>query len=422
MKFEILCTGDELLTGLTLDTNSHFLSGLLLDRLGQRVDRIQVVGDIREHIVEALKQVAERAEAAVVCGGLGPTEDDLTVECAAEAAGVSWVEDPTLVEALKKGFAKRGIALTPNNFRQARVPEGAIVIRNPVGVAPMLIRHIGKCEFYFLPGVPREFRHLAEFEVLPRLAQRLEAAGKRVFRAFRLLKTIGLPESHLDDKVKPLALRHPKVVFGFRTHAPENHLKLLAEADSQMAADQALQDATEDARLLLRPWLFGEDAETLTGNLGKWLQAKKLTVSVAESCTGGLVSAMLSEPPGASEWFVGGAVTYLETMKKKWANVSEESLREKGAVSEEVAKEMARGIRAETQASVGLSVTGFAGPTGGTEQAPVGTVYCALSCEAGEVCEKIRLSGDRARVRQFAAAALLDLLRKHISSCRFHLT
>ena len=187
MKFEILCTGDELLTGLTVDTNSAYLSGKLLDGLGQRVQRVQIVGDIKEHIIDALTQVASRADAAVVCGGLGPTEDDLTAECAALAAKVPLIEDASVVDAMKTRFAKRGITLTANNYRQARVPQGSTVVLNAVGTAPMFILRIGQCDFHFLPGVPREFRHLVDHEVLPRLKERLAHEGHRVFRALRLL-------------------------------------------------------------------------------------------------------------------------------------------------------------------------------------------------------------------------------------------
>jgi nicotinamide-nucleotide amidase len=207
---------------------------------------------------------------------------------------------------------------------------------------------------------------------------------------------------------------HPNVVFGFRTHAPENHLKLLAEGKSPEEAENALQQARAEARSLLAPWLFGEDDETLAGNLGRLLVEGKQTVAVAESCTGGLVSQLLTEPPGATQWFVGGAVTYLESMKEKWANVRHESLLQHTAVSPEVALEMARGIRLETKASIGLSVTGVAGPTGGTPDTPVGTVFCAISREEEDVCERHLLVGDRSRIRLFAAAALLNLLRRNL--------
>src|SRR5215510_4668994 len=192
--------------------------------LGERVAQAQTVGDVRDEIIRALKSASTRARAALVSGGLGPTADDLTAECAAAAAGVPLVEHQPTLELIRERFAKRGMKFTENNARQARVPQGAEVVRNPVGTAPMFIQQIGGCTFYFVPGVPREYRALVDEQVLPRIARLLEEEPNRVCRASRLLRTVGLPESHLDAMVAPLAKTHPQVIFGFRTHAPENHL------------------------------------------------------------------------------------------------------------------------------------------------------------------------------------------------------
>lgn len=413
MRIEVICTGDELLNGLTTDTNSPYFMARLFE-LGERVVHAQTVGDVREEIVQALRSTAARARAVLVSGGLGPTADDLTAECAAAAAGVPLVEDQPTLDLIRARFAKRGIAFTPNNARQALVPRGAEVVRNPVGTAPMFIQQVGGCTLFFVPGVPREYRALVDQQVLPRIAKLLQAEPNRTFRAFRLLKTVGLPESHLDALVAPLAKVHTRVIFGFRTHAPENHLKLLAEADTQPAADRALAEAEKDCEGVLKEFLFGKDQDSFAGVVGALLRGQKATLAVAESVTGGKIAELLTEERGASDYFVGSAVTYHESLKQRWASVPAEQLARFGAVSKEVALSMAEGVRAQAATTYGLSVTGFAGPTGGTASDPVGTVYYALAGPSGSKWHRTFLPGDRERVRAFAAYQALDLLRQHL--------
>ena len=394
VRIEVLCTGDELLTGLTADTNSPFFMSKLLEQLGQRVQREVVVGDVRADLVAAIRAASERSDVVLVSGGLGPTADDLTAECAAVAQGVPLVESGPALEALKARFARRGMTVTANNLKQAMVPAGSEVVVNQVGSAPMFIQSLAEATLFYVPGVPREYRHLVEHEVLPRLRARVEGEVGRTHRAFKLLKTIGLPESHLDQLVAPIALEHPQVIFGFRTHAPENHLKLLAEADSAAGAEAALRAAEAKSRAVLAPWLFGEEGDRFSDSVGRLLVAQGRSVAVAESCTGGRLSALLTEPAGASAYFLGGAVTYQESGKQRWARVKPQTLAAHGAVSREVAVEMAEGIRAEHAADFGLAVTGFAGPTGGTEADPVGTVYCALAGRGETLCERQVFAGE----------------------------
>jgi len=226
---------------------------------------------------------------------------------------------------------------------------------------------------------------------------------------------VGLPESQLDARVAPLAAAHPRVVFGFRTHAPENHLKLMAEGPTQAAADEAAEAAARASREVLGATVFAEGNAGYVETLGAQLRACGATVGVAESCTGGLVSEWLTQEPGASDYFIGGAVVYAESMKRAWAGVSAATLELHGAVSPQTARELACGIREQTGASLGLSVTGYAGPGGGTAADPVGTVYIALAGREGVLAEqRLSLSGDRGRVRLFASSAVLELLRHHL--------
>ena len=410
MHLETVCTGDELLTGLTADTNSTFFQRLLLERLGLQVSRNVVVGDVWEDIVAALREAGARSQAVLVSGGMGPTTDDLTMECAARLAGVGLREDAAVRAHLEERFKKRGLTVTPNNLRQTRVPEGAEAVINQAGSAPMVVQRVGGCTYFYLPGVPSEYRHLVEHEVLPRLAA---LAGVSEVRVLKVLKTVGLPESHLDQKVLPLHAKHPKVAFGFRTHAPENHLKLLAVGATAEEARRVLAAAEADARELVGPWIFGEDDETLAGAVGRLLRARGESLAAAESCTGGRVSALITAEAGASDWFKGGGVTYQDSAKQKWLGVSAEVLAAHGAVSEPVALEMARGVRGSLGASWGLSTTGYAGPTGGDEKNPVGTVYLGLSGPGVEKVERhVFAFGQRERVQAFATHAALDMLRR----------
>jgi nicotinamide-nucleotide amidase len=414
MRVELLCTGDELVTGLITDTNSPWFEALLFE-LGVKVERITLVGDVRPDITQALLESASRADVVLVSGGLGPTMDDFTLECAAAAAGVAMEERPQVLEWLRERYAKRNVTLNPGALRMARVPQGAEVVRNPEGSAPMVILRLGRARLFFVPGVPREYKALAEGEVLPRIRAALEHDPERVYRAFRLLRTVGLPESVLDAKVAPLVPQHPKVVFGFRTHAPENHLKLMATASTQAEADAALAAAEADSRRLLGTAVFGADEEEYAGVLAKLLTKAGATLATAESCTGGLIAQQLTAIPGASNFFIGGVASYSEKMKMAWVGVPSEVLAQHTAVSRETAVAMAEGVRAACGTAYGLSVTGYAGPTGGTPEDPVGTVYCALAAEGQPTrSERFSIMGDRDRVRLFAAMSALELLRQRL--------
>jgi nicotinamide-nucleotide amidase len=410
MRVEVLCTGDELLTGLTVDTNSPYFMERLLP-YGEQVVRTTVVGDVREEILDALRVTAARADVVLVSGGLGPTADDLTAGCAAEAAGVPLVESAEALAALEARFARRGILLTPNNRRQAQVPRGAEVVQNPNGSAPMFVLRLGRATFFFLPGVPREYRHLVEAEVLPRIQRLRGQRPDATFLAFRLLRTVGLPESHLDARVAPLSALHPDVTFGFRTQAPENHLKLMARGVTQAAADAALAAAEAESRAVLGSYVFGQDEERHPGVIARLLIERGQSVSLAESCTGGRIADLLTSVPGASAWFPGGAVVYANAMKEAWLGVRPLTLSAHGAVSEAVAREMAEGARRATASTWGLSITGIAGPKGGTEEKPVGTVFTALAGPTGTSAQRHRFAGDREQVRTFSAAAALEVLR-----------
>ena len=258
--------------------------------------------------------------------------------------------------------------------------------------------------------MPVEYRHLVETEVVPRLLAM--ASPSSDVRVLRLLKTLGVPESHLDTLMAPLVVRHPHITFGYRTHMPENHVKLLATAPTREEAQARLAAAEKDARLALGEACFGADDETLPGVVLAALRRRNERLALAESCTGGMVAALLTTVAGASDVLFGGAVTYAEEAKTLWAQVPAALLAQFGAVSRECAEAMASGVRAVTKADWGLSVTGFAGPGGGTQADPVGTVYLAVVGPRATRIERRTFLGDRDRVRRFACHAALDLLRR----------
>lgn len=417
MRIETLCTGDELLTGLTSDTNSRFFQTLLLERCGLLVRRSTVVGDDRAELAEVINALEARCDVVLVSGGLGPTADDVTIESAAMAAGVQLVEDPAVVEHIEARFRQRGLVVSENNRRQARVPFGSEVVLNQEGSAPLIIQRRSRCTFFFVPGVPREYRHLVGTHVVPRIAATLPAQ-RRTVSVLALLKTIGVPESHLDALISPLAPKHPDVTFGYRTEAPENHLKLLARGETMEHARRALQAAEGDARTLLGDAVFGSGDETLPQVVGERLASKNETLATAESCTGGLVAAACTSLPGASTWFMGGVSAYTERAKMRWAGVPESVLAAHGAVSEQAALAMARGVSDALQTSCGLSVTGYAGPGGGDAANPVGTVFIGVKTNARVHVERHRFLGDRERIRTLAAGTALDALRRILLSER----
>ena len=405
MRIETLCTGDELLTGLTADTNSTHFQTRLLDTLGVVVRRSTIVPDVREDIVEELSTIAARADALLVSGGLGPTADDFTAECAAKAAGVPLVEHTGAAQHIRDRFARRNITVTPNNLRQALVPEGAEVVINTEGSAPMFVPKLTACTCFFVPGVPKEYRHLVDTQVLPRLRQLAGRASKRVLC---VLKVMGIFESQLDAKVQHLYPKHPKVTFGFRTQAPENHLKLLADDEASLAP------AREECLKLLGEHVFAEGDDTLAATVARAFERTKQRLALAESCTGGLAAAELTSVPGASAWLESSAVTYTGSAKQRWAGVTAEALATHGAVSEVVARQMAHGVRAAAQVEWGASVTGFAGPGGGSEKDPVGTVYLGVVGPGVDVVERHFWPFDRERVRRWGAWQLMDLLRRKL--------
>jgi nicotinamide-nucleotide amidase len=405
---EFVVTGDEVMRGTIADTNTAWSASRLYP-LGLRLRRTVVVGDRGEDIRRALLEASCRADYCIVGGGLGPTSDDLTAECAAQAAGVGLKLDEGWLERLRTRWASRRSEPMPkNNERQAYVPEGAEIIDNPEGSAPAFAMRLDRCTFFFLPGVPREYQRIMIDSVIPRLTA---AVGHAVIRT-RFLHCFGITESALDAAVASIRERHAEVRFGFRTKFPENHLSLVALAADAATAEANLARVEAACREALGGHVYGSDGVTFAQAVGEALAARGQTIATAESCTGGLAGELLTEVGGSSTWYAGGVVVYSNEAKQTLLAVSSDLLREHGAVSEPVARAMAEAVRARLHATWAVAITGIAGPGGGTPEKPVGTVWLACAGPDGTVAQLARLKGDRGQIRLASAFGALQLVRE----------
>jgi len=405
---EFVVTGDEVMRGIISDTNTAW-SASRLHPIGLRLRRTVVVGDRGEDIRRALLEASCRADFCIVSGGLGPTSDDLTAECAAQAAGVKLKLDQGWLDWMRKRWASRRSEPMPlNNERQAFLPETAELIHNPEGTAPAFALRLDRCTFFFLPGVPREYHAIMSQTVIPRLTA---AAGHAVLRT-RTLQTVGIGESALDEAVRPIREAHPEVRFGFRTKFPENHLSLVAVAPDVATAEANLERVERRCREALSGHVYGADGVTFAQSVGLALVARKQTIATAESCTGGLLGQLLTEVAGSSAWYAGGFVTYTNDLKERLLGVPTAVLESGGAVSEACVRAMAEGARERTAATWTVSISGVAGPTGGTPDKPVGTVWLACTGPSGTQSKLAMLRGDRGQIRLASAFAALQLVRE----------
>ncbi len=412
MNAEFLATGSELLGAHKIESNSLFLAGRLR-RLGFSLTRKTVVGDDRKRIARAVAESVRRLSAKssnarllVVCGGLGPTGDDVTVEAVARALRKKLVLRRKALGWIQKKVVKtrRGAA---NLKKQAYAPRGFEPLRNPFGTAPGLWGRIGKCVILLLPGVPCEFRALCVREVEPRL-RRLFPAGERMLE--KTLHVAGMLEASLDEILQKNPVE-PEVRVGDTVHSGTISIHLTAESSTERKARAALGRQVKRYRKALGSAVFGEDGDTLESVVKKLCKKRGATLATAESCTGGLLSERITSVAGSSSYFLGGVVAYTGREKEKLLHVAKKTLRDHGSVSEPTARAMARGARRRFGADFALSATGIAGPGGGTKKKPRGTVCMALAWKGGVRCWTRRFPGDRAAVRSYTAASCLNALR-----------
>ena len=411
---EIVAIGSELLTPFRQDTNSLYLTEQL-NQLGVEVTFKTVVGDTRTNLVQVAKTALGRAGLIIFMGGLGPTEDDLTRESVAEALGRELRRDPDLVAALHARFAKLGRKMPANNERQCDVIAGASVIPNEKGTAPgqwLETEYGGKRKIVLLvPGPPWELKLMVENQVLERLRASLAPA----FIATRVLKVAMVPESTCDARIAPIYTKYQDVQTTILADAGEIQLHLRSRADSLAAAQARVDELAREIEDELGGTVFSTAGESLEQAVANLLVARRATISVAESCTGGMIAEHLTSISGSSRYFVGGAVVYSNDQKTAMADVPPTLIAQHGAVSKEVAAALAEGIRRRTHSTLGLSVTGIAGPSGGTEEKPVGLVFHGLADGANTEVVERRFIGDRERIRRWAMRQALDMVRRKLT-------
>jgi nicotinamide-nucleotide amidase len=409
MKAEIIAVGSELLTPDRLDTNSLFLTEEL-NKLGIEVLRKTIVGDQRDELTDAFAGALKRVELVISCGGLGPTADDLTRETVADLLGRRLQRDERILHAIEARFRSFRREMPEINARQAMVPEGAEALDNPRGTAPGLWIEHGDRIIVLLPGPPKEMRGLFETAVAPRLARR--ATGVHLFH--RELRVTGLGESHVEQRIAPIYKRYGDVQTTVLSAPGEVQVHLRLWSDQPDHANKTLDEIERGFDIALTDRIFSRDGQALHEVVARELTLNNTTIAVAESCTGGLLSQRLTSIAGSSSFFLGGVVCYSNERKTAWADVPPELIATKGAVSPEVAVALADGIRRRVGSALGLGVTGIAGPGGGSEEKPVGTVHIALSHTAGVVERALTLPGDRDAIRWQASQVALDMVRIHL--------
>lgn len=407
----VVAVGSELLTPYRTDTNSLTITARL-DEVGIRLVHKAVVGDREEDIALAIREAMQRADLIVLCGGLGPTADDLTRDAIASVFGLTLIEDAAIVEYIERRYARRGLPMPAINRRQALVPDGAESLHNPHGTAPGLLLERDDVTLMALPGPPRELGPMLDTVVAARLAAR--GAGTPLRR--RVVRTTGRGESAVDEVAAPIYEPWTRAPLPIETTvlASPGHveLHLSCRSDDVEAADAALDAAAIALEEALAPACYSRDGRTLEQVVGDLLAERGLTVAPAESCTGGLVTGRLTEVPGSSAWLRGAIVAYDNQVKIEQLRVPAGLLAEHGAVSEPVARAMADGARAALGADVGVAVTGIAGPGGGTPAKPVGTVVVAASGLGRSRLRTFLFSGDRKLVREQSVQAALDAVRR----------
>jgi nicotinamide-nucleotide amidase len=409
MNAAILAIGSEMLTPGRLDTNSLFITDKL-NALGVEVVLKLVVGDDRRRLVAAMRHALSEAELLVITGGLGPTEDDLTREAVADLTGRVLAYRAEVAEWIAERFRRFDRPMADNNKRQAYVLEGADILPNPNGTAPGQWLAHGESLIWLLPGPPREMRPMMEDHCLPRLEKMLPPMVIRT----RFYRVAGMGESDLDQLISPAYKPFENPVTTILAKPGDIEVHLRARCATEAEANELLKKVGDPVAALLGDRIYSRNGDPLETVVGRMLKEQNLTLSVAESCTGGMVAERITSVPGASDYFVGGFLTYTNRAKSALLEIDAGLIAGHGAASEPVAKAMAQAARDRTGSNVGLSVTGVAGPSQGGEKEPVGTVFIGLA--HGRTCTARRLNypGDRKRVRAMATQAALDLLRRKL--------
>lgn len=409
MTVELICVGTELLLGNIVNTNAAFISEKCA-MLGLSMYYQSVVGDNEGRLEELLKTAWNRSDVVILSGGLGPTQDDLTKETAAKVMGRPLVEDARARREIEDFMAKRGRLVTENNWKQAMVPKGSLVLYNPNGTAPGIIMEDGEKCMILLPGPPNELVPMFEEQVYPYL-HRMQPE----IICSKMVKLCGIGESSAETKILDLIERQSNPTVAPYAKTGEVHLRITANAKSEQEAYRLMEPVEQELRARFGDLIYTDEPEvTLEMAIYELLKANGLTVTTAESCTGGLLAGRLINVPGISQYLKEGYVTYSNEAKEKLLGVLAETLKRHGAVSPQTAEAMAEGGAKAADADLCIAVTGIAGPDGGTEEKPVGLVYMSCYCRGTCYTEKNQYTGSRSKIREYSVASALTLLRRAI--------
>ncbi len=408
MRAEIICVGTELLLGDIINTNASWLARELAT-VGVSVYKHLVVGDNHNRLIVAIKNALEDNDVVICTGGLGPTQDDMTKEALAQACQLDMAQNPEALSWLEERFNRNGYRLTENNYRQALFPEGAIPLYNPNGSAPGCKLEYDNKVIYLLPGPPREMQPMFYEFIKPYL----ESKSDGVLRSVNM-RIIGVGESSAEEMAKEIINKQSNPTIAPYAHFGELSFRITAKAEDEKKAYDLIKPVINDIEKIFGDNIYGFDDDTLEAVVIKELQNKRLTFAIAESCTGGLLSSYIVNVPGSSSVFKEGVITYSNESKIRRLGVNEETLKSHGAVSKEVAKEMAIGIAKTAKADIGIATTGIAGPGGGTATKPVGLVYTAIYYNNCVTVEEHQFNSSREGVRRRSALRLLDMLRRKL--------
>ena len=409
MDAEIIAVGSELLTPQRLDTNSLYLTDQL-NSLGVEVVTKSIIGDHLDRLADAVRRAVSRSAIVVLCGGLGPTEDDLTRDAVAAALDRKLIYHPEIAEALEQRFAQMKRKMAERNKRQAFIVEGAEILPNDRGTAPGQWIDDSGAHIMLLPGPPHEMKAMFERQCLSRLVR---VVPKQAIRTL-VLRVTGMPESDLDQLIAPVYKKYDNPATTILAAAGDLQVHLRARCATDAEAIALLAEVGGPIELLLGDRIYSRNGQTLEEVIGQMLRDRHATLSVAESATGGLLGERITGVPGSSEYFLGGFITYSSRMKTEWLGVPEEMIARCGAVSKETAEAMALGARRRSGSTYALSITGVAGPDAGGENAPVGTMYVGLADPSGCQVLHRQFIGDRTRIRQFVTQMALDVLRRKL--------
>lgn len=407
MNAEIIAIGTEMLTPDRVDTNSLWLTEQL-NAIGIEVRLKTIVGDDEMRLEGAVRDATKRSEVVIATGGLGPTEDDITRKVFARVLGRPLVLDDAILEDIRSKFRSIGMTMTPNNERQALVPRDAEVLPNARGTAPGLLVQQKQCMVVMLPGPPREMKPMFAEQIAPRLEKL--SRGVRIRK--RVLRTAGLGESALDQKIAPIYSRYTNPATTVLASPGEVEIHLTARADTPEIAEKLLDELAEQIEDALYPAVYSHAGEPLEEIVGRGLTVKGYTIATAESCTGGLIAKRITDVAGSSTYFLEGVVTYSNEAKTDLLGVPTNLIEYHGAVSAEVAEAMAIGVKKRANTTIGVSVTGIAGPGGGTEAKPVGLVFIGLADDVQVEAKQFNLFGTRVEIRQRASQVALDWVRR----------